>query len=126
MAILVIAANIVFMAFMVIALAMGLPITGTQKPTEPWWGISAVAIGGMMLCLLLIILIGISDRPRFLVVAYLRDKRDPDGGGGLAVTLRSAGNYWAALVDVAVLVGSRRPSRPGYLAVMTAWFDNLW
>ncbi len=91
-----------FMAFMVIALAMGLPITGTQKPTEPWWGISAVAIGGMMLCLLLIILIGIFNRPRCLVVAYLRDKRDPDAGGGLAVTLRSAGNYRAALVEVAV------------------------
>jgi hypothetical protein len=36
---------------------------------------SAAAIGGMILCWILIILIGIFNRPRFLVLPYLRDKR---------------------------------------------------
>ncbi|MFJ3336010.1 hypothetical protein [Streptomyces sp. NPDC086766] len=71
----VVAANFVFMAIMVIALVLGLAVTRTRKPAEPWSGISAVAIGGMTICWLLIILIGIFNRPRFLVVPYLRDKR---------------------------------------------------
>ncbi|MFE2102456.1 hypothetical protein [Streptomyces sp. NPDC059468] len=71
----VVAANFVLMAVMMIALVVGLAVTRTQKPAEPWLWISAVAIGGMMLCWLLIILIGIFNRPRFLVVPYLRDKR---------------------------------------------------
>jgi hypothetical protein len=71
----VVAANFVFMAIMVIAVAVGLAVTGTQKPAELWFGISAVAIGGMVLCWLLNILIGIFNRPRFLVLPYLRDKR---------------------------------------------------
>ncbi|MGR6971710.1 hypothetical protein ACU639_19350 [Streptomyces cynarae] len=71
----VVAANFVLMAIMVIAAAVGQTVTRTQKPAEPWLGISAVAMGGMMLCWLLIILIGIFNRPRFLVVPYLRDKR---------------------------------------------------
>ncbi|MGW2936924.1 hypothetical protein ACWDA7_34895 [Streptomyces sp. NPDC001156] len=71
----VVAANFVFMAIMVIALAVGLAVTATRNSAEPWLWISAVAIGGMMLCWLLIILIGIFNRPRFLLVPYLRDKR---------------------------------------------------
>ncbi|MGQ5634424.1 MULTISPECIES: hypothetical protein [unclassified Streptomyces] len=71
----VVAANCVFMAIMVIALAVGLAVTRTQKPAEPWLGMSAAAIGGMILCWILIILIGIFNRPRFLVLPYLRDKR---------------------------------------------------
>jgi hypothetical protein len=71
----VVAANFVFMAIMVIASAVGLAVTRTQKPAEPWSGMSAAAIGGMMLCWMLIILIGIFNRPRFLVLPYLRDKR---------------------------------------------------
>ncbi|MET7652110.1 hypothetical protein [Streptomyces sp. NPDC005486] len=71
----VVAANFVLMAVMVIAAAVGQAVTRTQKPVEPWLGISAAAMGGMMLCWLLIILIGIFNRPRFLVVPYLRDKR---------------------------------------------------
>ncbi|MFG3202311.1 hypothetical protein [Streptomyces sp. NPDC048192] len=71
----VVAANFVFMAIMVIALAVGLAVTRTQKPAEPWLAMSAAAIGGMILCWILIILIGIFNRPRFLVLPYLRDKR---------------------------------------------------
>lgn len=71
----VVAANFVFMAVMVIAPAVGQAVTRTQEPAEPWLVISAVAIGGMMLCWLLIIMIGIFNKPRFLVVPYLRDER---------------------------------------------------
>ncbi|MFK4099663.1 hypothetical protein ACI2L1_06220 [Streptomyces sp. NPDC019531] len=71
----VVAANFVFMAIMMIALVVGLAVTRTQKLAEPWLGMSAAAIGGMILCWLLIILIGIFNRPRFLVLPYLRDKR---------------------------------------------------
>ncbi|MEU6368065.1 hypothetical protein ABZ876_20540 [Streptomyces sp. NPDC046931] len=71
----VVAASFVLMAVMVIALVVGLAVTRTQKPAEPWLGISAVSIGGMLLCWLLILLIGIFNKPRFLVLPYLRDKR---------------------------------------------------
>ncbi|WP_317440825.1 hypothetical protein [Streptomyces collinus] len=46
-----------------------------QRPTEPWWAISLVAGGGVILCWMLIIMIGIFSRPRFLVLPYLRAKR---------------------------------------------------
>ncbi|MEV0185303.1 hypothetical protein AB0I54_39435 [Streptomyces sp. NPDC050625] len=46
----VVAANFVFLAVMVIAVYVGLEVTLTQRPAEPWLGISAVAIGGMLLC----------------------------------------------------------------------------
>ncbi|MFJ8195544.1 hypothetical protein [Streptomyces sp. NPDC096152] len=45
----VVAANFVLMAVMMIALVVGLAITRTQKPAEHWLRISAVAVGGMML-----------------------------------------------------------------------------
>ncbi|MFF3873208.1 hypothetical protein [Streptomyces sp. NPDC001978] len=71
----VVAAHFVLMAIAMIALSVGAAVTRTQKPAEPWWAISLVAGGGMILCWLLIILVGIFNRPRFLVVPYLRDKR---------------------------------------------------
>ncbi|WP_159039603.1 hypothetical protein [Streptomyces sp. TP-A0356] len=71
--IVVVAAHFVLMAIAVIAL--GTAVTQTQKPAEPWWAISLVAGGGVILCWLLITLIGVFNRPRFLVVPYLRDKR---------------------------------------------------
>ncbi|MET7652826.1 MULTISPECIES: hypothetical protein [unclassified Streptomyces] len=71
----VVAANFVFIAVMVIAPAVGLAVTRSPEPAEPWLGISAAAMGGMVLCWVLIILVGIFNRPRFLVVPHLRDKR---------------------------------------------------
>ncbi|MFF4799730.1 hypothetical protein ACFY1U_15125 [Streptomyces sp. NPDC001351] len=71
--IVVVAAHFVLMAIAVIAL--GTAVTQTRKPAGPWWAISLAAGSGVILCWLLIILIGIFNRPRFLVVPYLRDKR---------------------------------------------------
>ncbi|MFJ9901671.1 hypothetical protein ACIRVK_01990 [Streptomyces sp. NPDC101152] len=63
------------MAVMVTAPVVGLAVTQTQKPADPWLVISAMAIGGQVICWLLIILIAIFNKPRFLVVPYLRDNR---------------------------------------------------
>jgi len=70
-----VAARFVFVVIMTIAPAVGLAVLRTRKPAEPWLGTAVAAIGGMVLCWLLIILSGNFNRPRLLVLPCLRDKR---------------------------------------------------
>jgi hypothetical protein len=63
--------------FILMAVALGTTLVGATmtRTREPWVTIAVVGAAGVMLCWLLIVLIGIFNRPRFLVVPYLRDKR---------------------------------------------------
>lgn len=71
----VVATQFVFMGVFVATAPLAARVGRAQKHAEPWWAISLVAGAGVLLCWLLITLIGIFNRPRFLVVPYLRDRR---------------------------------------------------
>ncbi|MEV1066905.1 hypothetical protein [Streptomyces sp. NPDC050263] len=71
----VLAAHWVFMAIAVIAATVGEGASGDGRPAEPWMVIALSGAAGVLSCWLLMVPIAIFNRPRFLVVPYLRDRR---------------------------------------------------
>ncbi|MER6956682.1 hypothetical protein [Streptomyces sp. NPDC000618] len=71
----VLAAHWVFLAIAMIAATVGEGASGAGRPAEPWLVIALSGAAGVLLCWLLIVPIAMFNRPRFLVVPYLRDRR---------------------------------------------------